>query len=290
MEHRVEVLPVHVRLGAPGRREIVRCRRCRVLGLDVDHQADLVLADRAVGLHRLAVRAQQVMRGDRRLETVLVARCEGAVKIAAVGHDPRFVEGRPQLHAVVEPAKHHARVVGKPVGDVGVQPAAAVVERGRQVPVEERRHGLDAVGEQGVDQSLVEAQAGFVHPAPAFGQDAPPRDAEAVSRQTEPLHQGDVVFHALVVIAGDVAGVAVLGQARGAQEPVPDAGPGAVGQRRPLDLVRRRGGAPKKGSRKVVRHGSSRLRESIAAMPHAQRHRRAYLAVVVLLSNGVPRP
>src|SRR5688572_31856759 len=35
--------------------------------------------------------------------------------------------------------RSHARVVGEPFGDVAVEPAAAVVERGGEVPVVERR-------------------------------------------------------------------------------------------------------------------------------------------------------
>ena len=127
-----------------------------------------MLAERAVGLDRLAVRAQQVVRCDRCLEAVLVTGCERAVQVAAVGHDPRLVQGRPELHPVVEAADHHARVVGEPIGDVRIEPAAAVVERRRQVPVVERCHRLDAVGEQRVDEAFVKVEAGLVHRAAPF--------------------------------------------------------------------------------------------------------------------------
>ena len=83
----------------------------------------------------VVVRAQQLVRGDRCLEAVLVARREQAVQVAAVGHDPGLVQRRPFLHAAVEAPVHHARVVGEPVGHVRVEPAATVVERSRQVPV-----------------------------------------------------------------------------------------------------------------------------------------------------------
>jgi hypothetical protein len=67
------------------------------------------------------------------------------VQIAAIGDDPRFVERRPLFHATVELAVDDARVVGEPVRDVGIQPAAAIVERGGKIPVIQRRQWLDAV-------------------------------------------------------------------------------------------------------------------------------------------------
>ena len=73
---------------------------------------------------------------------------------------------------------------------------------------------LDAVLEQRVDQPLVEVEPGLVHRARALGQDAAPGDAEAVGVEAELAHQRDVARVAAVVVAGDVAGVAVRGHAR----------------------------------------------------------------------------
>ena len=58
------------------------------------------LPDRAIApATARAVGAQQVVRGDRRLEQIAVAGRERAVEIAAVGHHPRLVERRPPLDA-----------------------------------------------------------------------------------------------------------------------------------------------------------------------------------------------
>ena len=54
-----------------------------------------VIADGAIGLDRAAVRAQQVVRRQRRLEEIAMSRRERAVQVAAVGDDPRLVERGP---------------------------------------------------------------------------------------------------------------------------------------------------------------------------------------------------
>ena len=60
------------------------------------------------------------------------------------------------------------RVLGEPLGDVAIQPAAAVVERRRQVPVIERDRRLDALLEQRVDQAVVEVEpCALTRPVPS---------------------------------------------------------------------------------------------------------------------------
>ena len=108
-----------------------------------------------------------------------------------------------------------------------------------------RAQRLDAVGDQRVDQPLVKVEPGLVDPPGAFGKNAAPRDREAIGLEAELLHQRDVALHSVVMVAGHVAGVA-LGrhQARIVAEALPDARPGAVGQRRALDLIGGGGRAP----------------------------------------------
>ena len=55
---------------------------------------------------------------------------ERAVQIAAVGDDPRLVERGPPFDGVVERFVSDGGVFGEPLGDVAIQPAAAIVERG----------------------------------------------------------------------------------------------------------------------------------------------------------------
>ena len=203
------------------------------------------------------MRAQQVVRGDRGLVGAAVAWRQHAVHVAAIGDDPRLVDRRPQRYAVVQRLGDDAEVVGEPMRDVRVEPAAAVVERGRQVPVVERGHRRDAGGEQLIDQALVEAQAGSVDASAALGQHAAPGDAEAVGGEAEILHQRDIVAHAAVVVAGDGAAVAVVDAPGRARKAIPDAGASAIGQRRAFDLVGRRGAAPEEAGRKRVGHGNA---------------------------------
>src|SRR5256885_2290111 len=95
-------------------------------------------------------------------------------------------------------------------------------------------------------------------PAP-HRQDAAPRDAEAVRVEPQVGEQRDVFGGAAVVIAGDVPRVAVGGEPRRVGEAVPDARPRAVGERRALDLVRGRRGAPEEplGEANHFTHGPS---------------------------------
>src|SRR6185295_9466340 len=100
------------------------------------------------------------------------------------------------------------------------------------------------VREQRVDQALVEVEAWRVHRASTGRQDPTPRHTEAIRAHAELPHELYIAGVAPVVIAGHIAGVAVAHHARGVREPLPDARPGAVGERRALDLVCGRGGAP----------------------------------------------
>ena len=123
-------------------------------------------------------------------------------------------------------------------------PAAAILERLRQVPVVERDERLDAVREQLVDEAVVEVEAGGVHAAAALGEDPRPRDREAVGVETERAHQADVVAIAVVGVARDAAVVAVEDLPGRRREAVPDALAAAVLGHRALDLVGGGRGAP----------------------------------------------
>src|SRR5207253_9425619 len=72
----------------------------------------------------------------------------------------------------------------------------------------------------------------------------------------ERTHQRDVLRGAPVVIARDVAGVAVVHEARRVREAVPDARARAVGERRPFDLIGGRRRPPEKRFGKLDRHSS----------------------------------
>ncbi len=219
------------------------------------------------------------MRGDRRLEQIAVTGRQRAVQIAAVGDNPRLVERHPLFHAAIELAEHDLRIFGKPVRDVGVEPAAAIIERCRQVPVIEREQRLDVVLEQLVDEAVVEIQSCGVHLAGARGQDAAPRNAEAVRLHSELSHQRNIFGPTAIVIARDVASVAIAHQSVRVHEAMPDARASAVSNRRAFDLICSGCTAPQKPIRKccgahrvpqtlLQRRGRTRFRSAQATLPY----------------------
>src|SRR5690606_14593988 len=95
-------------------------------------------------------------------------------------------------------------------GGVPGGPAADVLQRLRQVPVVERHVRRDAGGEQGIHEPVVEVQAFGVHRAGAVGDDPGPGYGEPVGPQPDLPHQLHVVGVAVVVVTGDVAGLAAV--------------------------------------------------------------------------------
>ena len=206
---------------------------------------------RSIRPHGLRVREQQTMRRNRRLEGAAVAGRVYAMQVSRVGADPRLVERRPQLDPVIQLPEHDGRVFGEPLRDLRIEPPAEIVQRGRQVPVIEGDQRLDPVREERVDEPVVKVDAGGIRSTSSPGHHAAPRDAEPVCVDPEPPHQRDVVGVPAVVVTGDVARLAVVHAVRRVREAVPDAGPGAVGERRALDLVGRRRRAPEEVVREL---------------------------------------
>src|SRR5262249_816278 len=92
----------------------------------------------------------------------------------------------------------------------------------------------------------VEVEALGVRLTGTFGEDARPTDGEPIRGRAQVPHQGDVLLVPVVVVVGDVAGVAVLDLARRVRVRVPDRLALAVLVPGALDLVGRRGSAPVK--------------------------------------------
>ncbi len=146
--------------------------------------------------------------------------------------------------AIADALDHHVRrVVGRSARRCRGGPAAAILERLRQVPVVETRPRLDAGFEQRIDQPIVEVETAHVDRAAAFGHDARPRDREAVGVEMPRRRGAHVLTPPVVVIAGAVAGVAALDLPRRVGENVPDAAAAPVLVERAFDLVRGGGGA-----------------------------------------------
>ena len=128
-------------------------------------------------------------------------------------------------HLVRERLVDERRVLREPRRGVPVRPSPGVLERLRQVPVVQRDDRLDPVPIERVDQSAVVVESALVHGAAALRHDPGPRHREPVRADPELGHQGHVLFVPVVLIAGDVTGVAVPDLARLAAERVPDGCP-----------------------------------------------------------------
>src|SRR5690606_17249014 len=98
---------------------------------------------------------------------------------------------------------------------------------------------------------VVEVEALLVRLARAFRKDARPADGEAIGVGADVvLHQRNVFLVPVIVIVGDVAGVAVLDVAGRVRVRVPDRLALAVLVPRALDLIGRGGRAPEEAGGK----------------------------------------
>ena len=256
--HRGRVVAVVERIGEPaeeelhgalGRRAVLGAVRGRLAPVAVVRQPDDAALARlvapAVEVGRLRVRAQQVVAYLVGLHVRDAPRREDPVPVPLDRHHPRLVERDPVLHPVAEVLEADLGVVAEEVRHLGPEPAVVLeLERRRVVPVIERRPGRDAAVEQRVDQVRVEGDAFAVRFAVAGREDAGPRDREAVRLQPHRRHEPHVFAEAVVVVAGDVARVAVPRLAGGVGEDVPDRRPLAAFLPSAFDLVARRSRAP----------------------------------------------
>lgn len=197
------------------------------------------------------MRPKQVVRNDRRFVKIAVTRCEVAVHVSAIHYDKRLVDRRPHRYPVAESVEHVRGVVAKPIRDVAIEPATAVIERSRQIPMIERDVRDDVGREKLVDQPRVEVEPGIVDSPSAIGKNAAPRNAEPISLKPDLAHELDVGLISIVVVAGNVAGVTVRRHSRRVREAMPDAWPRSIGKRRSFDLIGRRRSAPQKIRRKL---------------------------------------
>ena len=199
---------------------------------------------------------EQVVYGGEGGGRVLAPGSVHAVAVAEVGRAPRLVERGPGRHPVTETLVHGRRVAGEDFRRLAVGPAAPVLQVLRKVPVVERDDRVDALGQQPVDQAVVEVQPARVDRPGAVRLDPRPGDGEAVRLEAEVGHQRDVALPAVVVVARHVAGVAGVHPARRTAERVPDGRSAAAVGGRALDLVRGGGRTPNEARRKfeVCRH------------------------------------
>ena len=85
---------------------------------------------------------------------------EAALAVTHFDEHREFVDSEESPHPVAQPLGDISRVVGERAGGVARLPAAPPILQGlRQIPMIERRERGDSVGEQFVDQAVVEIEA-----------------------------------------------------------------------------------------------------------------------------------
>ena len=220
--------------------------------VQIEHDADLAgITALPEHLHRFAVREVQGMGGlVRGFDVLQPGRHAAARAPAEDGRHDGFVVRGPQRHAIAQTVEDDLRVIGEPVGAIAARPTAFVLQALGQIPMMQGHIGRDPRSAQFVDQTVVKIQTAFVDRTPAGRQDARPRHRKTVGLQTEFFHQGDIGGHPVVVVASDVAGVAVGDLTGLPHEAIPDAFAFAVLVPRAFDLVSRGGRAPKESGRK----------------------------------------
>jgi hypothetical protein len=162
-----------------------------------------------------------VTRSQRR-RRILDARRMLPRQVASSRSDEWLVVRDPIRHAVAQALTQHTGVVGEMVRRLTAGPTSPILERLGKVPMEEGDEGLNPVGEEPVDQPIVEPKTGRVHLACALWEDPGPADREAVGLQPQAGHGSDIFLPAVVVVRGDVTRLTVPDRTGLAAERVPD--------------------------------------------------------------------
>src|SRR5579863_1916718 len=133
-----------------------------------------------------------------------------------------FVEHGPVLHPIAEASGHDLGVIGEPMPDIAVQPAAAVLQRLRQVPVIEASPRRDSVFAAFVHQAVVEIEPQRVDRPGSSRNNSRPRRRETIGAEAAAGDQFDIFAIAPIMVGGYGRGFAAMNVALGAREYVPD--------------------------------------------------------------------
>ena len=129
-------------------REVTRSRHLDIrfeIGIGHEEIARVGSTDQGISfclrpddLHRLAVRQQGMMSGTQNFaKTHLEAGSMGPLVMTQADVNLGFVERAPVGHAVGKPVDDERGIIGKPVGTVAIQPAAATIKLVRKIPVKQ---------------------------------------------------------------------------------------------------------------------------------------------------------
>ena len=139
--------------------------------LEVQHDAGSgprrLCADR---LHAEGVRHQEMMGGRERCVRFRPPRCVRPDAVPVVGHDVRLVQRREVADPVTQPAGHECGELAERLGRGTDGPSAGVLQGLGKIPVVEGDEGVDAAGEELVDEAIVEREARFVRAPRPVGQ------------------------------------------------------------------------------------------------------------------------
>ena len=126
----------------------------------------------------------------------------------------------------------------------------------------ERRVRRDAIGDEAVEEPVVELKALRIWRADALREYPRPRNREPIRSGGERLHRLHIVSISVIVIVGDVSVVVVADLSRRVRERVPDRRATVVLADGAFDLIGGGGGAPEKSRGKSARGGRSVARPS----------------------------
>ena len=151
----------------------------------------------------------------------------------------RFVQRHPMGDAIADSLSDQLHVGGEPINAVPVQPSATAVQRIWIIPVEQRDIGRYSGRQQAVNKLVIKRQPLLVDMAGPVGKDSGPGYAEAIGLEAHLFHQLDVFAPAMIVVTGDIAGLAGKDCPILAAEHVPDAEAAAVLVGCAFDLIGR---------------------------------------------------
>src|SRR5262245_49313659 len=116
---------------------------------------------------------------------VLLARRMDAEDVTRGRRRQRLVQGDPILDAIAERPPHQRGILTEGFRRGALAPAAAIIERLRQIPMVERDERSDVLRQQRVDQLAVEVEPALIAGAAAGWNDARPGDREAIRIEAE---------------------------------------------------------------------------------------------------------
>jgi len=121
--------------------------------------------------------------------------------VTQMGGTPRLIECDPRFYQVSQTLEAGLGIGLKGIGCFPVGPPPCILQNLGQIPVVEGRYGFNACGLQGFCELPVIGQSLWIKVPGTSGKDPGPGDGEAVGLYTRLLHQGYILFVAVVLVA-----------------------------------------------------------------------------------------